>query len=99
MKSIIQYLAESTQSEDLQDEISLALKEFGSVRNGFKMASIKDIEDAMYKVGFDYDEENSSDDKLIFVGEYIDTDYEVTLYADDYVKGKFKIHNFTVTEQ
>ena len=91
-------ITESTQSEDLHEEIGLALKEFGNIKNGFKMVAIDDIKDAMYKLGFDYDEDNSNDEKLVFVGEYIDTKYEVTLYAKDHVKGKFKIHNFNEIE-
>ena len=98
IKNFILESTESTQSEDLQEEIGLALKEFGNIRNGFKMTPIDDIKDAMYKLGFDFDEENSEDDKLEFVGEYIDTKYEVTLYAKDHVNGKFKIMNITVCE-
>ena len=98
MKDIKDYIIESTQSEDLQSEISLALKEFGSVRNGFKVANIDDIIDALYKIEFDYDEENSDDDKLSFVGNYIDTKYELDLYIEDRVKGKVKIKSFNVFE-
>jgi hypothetical protein len=96
MKDIKSFITESTQSEDLQDEISLALKDFGNIRHGFKMTPIDDIKDAMYKAGFDFDEDQSSDEKLVFVGEYIDTQYEVYLYAADHVSGKFKIKNFNV---
>ena len=103
MKDIKKYIlenniSESTQEEDLHEEIGLALKEFGNIRNGFKMVKINDIKDAMYKAGFDFDEEQSSDEKLVFVGEYIDTQYEVTLYAEDHVSGKFKIKNFNEIE-
>ena len=98
MKDIKNFILESTQSEDLHEEIGLALREFGNIRNGFKMVAIDDIKDAMYKTGFDFDEEQSEDDKLVFIGEYIDTKYEVTLYAKDHVKGKFKIHNFNEIE-
>ena len=98
MKDIKDYIIESAQSEDLHEEIGLALREFGNIRNGFKMAKLDDIKDAMYKVGFDFVEEDSSDEKLIFVGEYIDTQYEVTLYGDDHVSGKFKIKNFNEIE-
>lgn len=98
MKDIKNFILESTQSEDLHEEIGLALREFGNIRNGFKMVAIDDIKDAMYKAGFDFDEEQSEDDKLVFIGEYIDTKYEVTLYAKDHVKGKFKIHNFNEIE-
>ena len=99
MKDLKTYLMkESTQSEDLHEEIGLALKEFGNIKNGFKMVAIDDIKDAMYKAGFDFDEEQSEDDKLVFIGEYIDTKYEVTLFAKDYVKGKFKIYNFNEIE-
>lgn len=94
MKDIKNFILESTESEDLQDEISLALSKFGNIRNGFKMAKLDDIKDAMYKIGFDFVDEDSTDDKLVFVGEYIDTEYEVTLYAADHVAGKFKIYNF-----
>lgn len=98
MKDIKNFILESTQSEDLHEEIGLALREFGNIRNGFKMVAIDDIKDAMYKAGFDFDEEQSEDDKLVFIGEYIDTKYEVTLFAKDHVKGKFKIHNFNEIE-
>ena len=98
MKDIKNFILESTQSEDLHEEIGLALREFGNIRNGFKMTPIDDIKDAMYKAGFDFDEEQSEDDKLVFIGEYIDTKYEVTLFAKDHVKGKFKIHNFNEIE-
>ena len=54
MKDIKQYINESTQGEDLHEEIGLALKEFGNIRNGFKMVKIDDIKDAMYKAGFDF---------------------------------------------
>ena len=96
MKDIKQFIVESTETEDLSEEIGIALKEFGSIRHGFKMTPIQDIKDAMYKAGFDFDEEQSSDDKLVFVGEYINTDYEIKIYADDYVKGKIKIKNYIV---
>lgn len=99
MKDLKTFITEETQSEELQTEISLALKEFGSVRNGFKMTPIQDIKDALYKLGFDFSEEDSSDEKLVFFGEYIDTKYEVDLYAEDHVSGKFKIKNFNVFEE
>ena len=57
MKDIKKYIIESTQDEDLEYEIGLALKDFGNVRNGFKWAKEDDIKDALYKAGFDYDEE------------------------------------------
>lgn len=98
MKDIKNFILESTQSEDLHEEIGLALRKFGNIRNGFKMVKIDDIKDAMYKVGFDFVEEDSSDEKLVFVGEYIDTQYEVTLFAADHVSGKFKIKNFNEIE-
>ena len=98
MKDIKDFILESTQDEDLHEEIGLALKEFGNIRNGFKMAKLDDIKDAMYKAGFDFVEEDSSDEKLVFAGEYIDTQYEVTLFAADHVKGKFKIKNFNEIE-
>jgi len=62
------------------------------------MADIDDIKDAMYKIEFDFDEERSEDDTLVFTGEYIDDKYDVILYANDHVAGKFKIHNFQVFE-
>ena len=98
MKDIKNFILESTQGEDLHEEIGLVLRDFGSIRHGFKMASIEDIKDAMYKAGFDFVEEDSSDEKLVFVGEYIDTQYEVTLFAADHVSGKFKIKNFNEIE-
>ena len=54
MKDIKNFILESTQSEDLHEEIGLALREFGNIRNGFKMTPIDDIKDAMYKAGFDF---------------------------------------------
>ena len=98
MKDLKQFINESTQSEDLHEEIGLALKEFGNIKNGFKMVAIDDIKDAMYKAGFDFDDEQSDDDKLVFLGEYINTQYEVTLFAADHVSGKFKIKNFNEIE-
>ena len=98
MKDIKTYINESTQGEDLHEEIGLALREFGNIRNGFKMVSIDDIKDAMYKAGFDFDKEHSDDEKLVFIGDYINTSYEVTLYAEDHVLGKFKIKNFNEVE-
>ena len=96
MKTIKEYIIESTQDEDLEYEIGLALKDFGNIKNGFKWAKEDDIEDALYKVGFDYDEENSNDDYMMFVGDYIDSKYEVELYIKDRVKGKVQIKHFNV---
>ena len=103
MKDIKDYLLESTNNkstkdEDLESEVGLALKPFGSIKNGFQMADIDDIKDAMYKIEFDFDEERSDDETLVFTGEYIDTKYDVILYAKDHVSGRFKIHNFQVFE-
>lgn len=98
MKSLVEFLCESTQSEDLHEEVGRALRKFGTIRNGFKMANIDDIKDAMYAIEFDFDEENSDDEHLTFVGNYIDTQYEVTIYFEDHVKGKGKIKNFNVME-
>lgn len=98
MKNITEFILEQTQGEDLHEEIGLALKQFGSIRNGFKMASIEDIKDAMYKAGFDFVSEDSNDEQLVFVGEYINTQYEITLFADDHMAGKFKIKNFNEVE-
>jgi len=82
MKDIKNFILESTQSEDLHEEIGLALKKFGSIRHGFKAAKKQDIIDAMYKLGFDYDEENSTVSGLSFTGDYMDDKYEVNLYID-----------------
>lgn len=98
MKDIKKYIIESTQDEDLEYEIGLALKDFGNVRNGFKWAKEDDIKDALYKVGFDYDEENSNDDYMMFIGDYLDSKYEVELYIKDRVKGKVQIKHFNVFE-
>ena len=98
MKDIKKYIIESTQDEDLEYEIGLALKDFGNVRNGFKWAKEDDIKDALYKVGFDYDEENSNDDYMMFVGDYLDSRYEVELYIKDRVSGKVQIKHFNVFE-
>ena len=96
MKDIKTYILENntTQDEDLHEEVGIALRDFGSIKHGFKMTNIDDIKDAMYKLGFDFVEEDSSDDKLVFIGDYIDKKYEVTLYAEDYVSGKLKIKNY-----
>ena len=96
MKDIKEYIIESTQDEDLEYEIGLALKDFGNVRNGFKWAKEDDIKNALYKAGFDYDEENSNDDYMMFVGDYLDSRYEVELYIKDRVKGKVQIKHFNV---
>ena len=98
MKDIKKYIIESTQDEDLEYEIGLALKDFGNVRNGFKWAKEDDIKDALYKAGFDYDEENSNDDYMMFIGDYLDSKYEVELYIKDRVKGKVQIKHFNVFE-
>ena len=98
MKDIKKYIIESTQDEDLEYEIGLALKDFGNVRNGFKWAKEDDIKDALYKVGFDYDEENSNDDYMMFIGDYLDSRYEVELYIKDRVSGKAQIKHFNVFE-
>lgn len=98
MKDIKEYIIESTQDEDLEYEIGLALKDFGNVRNGFKWAKEDDIKDALYKAGFDYDEENSNDDYMMFVGDYLDSKYEIELYIKDRVKGKVQIKHFNVFE-
>ena len=98
MKNIKEYIIESTQDEDLEYEIGLALKDFGNVRNGFKWTKEDDIKDALYKVGFDYDEENSNDDYMMFIGDYLDSKYEVELYIKDRVKGKVQIKHFNVFE-
>ena len=98
MKDIKEYIIESTQDEDLEYEIGLALKDFGNVKNGFKWAKEDDIKDALYKAGFDYDEENSNDDYMMFVGDYLDSKYEVELYIKDRVSGKVQLKHFNVFE-
>ena len=99
MKDIKDYILESTQDEDLEYEIGLALKDFGNIKNGFKWAKEDDIKDALYKAGFDYDEENSKDDRMTFVGDYLDSKYTVELYIKDRVKGKVQIKHFNVFEE
>jgi hypothetical protein len=94
MKDIKLYINESTESEELHEEIGRALREFGSIKHGFKMVNFEDVENAMYKLGFDFVEEESGDDRYVFVGDYIDHKYEVTLFSEDSVKGKIKIKNF-----
>ena len=96
MKDIRKYMLESTQDEDLQEEVGLALKKFGNVRNGFKAAKKQDIIDAMYQLGFDYDEENSTDSELLFVGDYIDDKYEVNLYIDKENGDYITLKNYNV---
>lgn len=98
MKDIKDFILESTQSEDLHEEIGLALKEFGNTRNGFKMSKVNDIIDAMYKLGFDFDNQNQDEDKMIFYGEYMDSKYTVELYVEDRVAGKVKLKSFNVFE-
>lgn len=89
-------LLESTQDEDLQEEVGLALKKFGSVRHGFKVAKKQDIIDVMYNIGFDYDEENSNDSELSFVGDYVDDKYEVKLYVDKANGDNITLKNYNV---
>ena len=98
MKDIKEYILENTtiQDEDLQEEVGLALKEFGSVKQGFKAAKKQDIIDAMYQLGFDYDEENSTDSGLSFVGEYINDKYEVNLYIDKENGDYITLKNYNV---
>lgn len=96
MKDIKSYILESTQDEELYEEVGLALKKFGNIRNGFKAAKKQDIIDAMYKLGFDYDEENSTESELAFTGEYIDDKYEVDLYIDKENGEYITLKNFNV---
>lgn len=100
MKDLKTYILEnnSTQDEDLEAEVGLALQNFGSVRKGFNWAKTEDIIDAMYNIGFDYSEGEGKDDEMIFYGEYIDTKYKVILYTKDNVNGKVKLFNFNVTQ-
>lgn len=99
MKDLKKFITESTKAEDLHEEIGLALREFGNIKNGFKMTKVNDIIDAMYKIGFDFVSNDSTEEKLVFTGEYIDTKYEVDLYAEDHVAGKIKIKNFNEFEE
>ena len=96
MKDIKSYILESTQDEELYEEVGLALKKFGNIRNGFKAAKKQDIIDAMYKIEFDYDEENSNESELVFTGEYIDDQYEVDLYIDKENGEYITLKNFNV---
>lgn len=96
MKDIKSYILESTQDEELYEEVGLALKKFGNIRNGFKAAKKQDIIDAMYKLGFDYNEENSNESELVFTGEYIDNKYEVDLYIDKENGEYITLKNFNV---
>jgi len=100
MKNIKDYILEnnSTQDEDLQEEVGLALKEFGSIKYGFKSAKKDDIIDAMYKLGFDYDDTNSDDEEyeLTFIGDYIDNKYEVDLYIDKQQGENITLKNYKV---
>jgi len=100
MKSFREYLlqeADNDKMKDLENEINLALKPL-KLNDNFTMAKIKDIEDIMYKMEFDYDEERSEDDTLVFSGEYIDKKYDVIFYADEHRKDEFKIKNFQIFE-
>lgn len=96
MKDIKNFILESTQDEDLHEEIGLALKKFGSIRHGFKSAKKQDIIDAMYKLGFDYDEENSTVSGLSFTGDYMDDKYEVNLYIDKENGDYITLKNYNV---
>lgn len=96
MKDIKTYILESTQDEDLQKEVGLALKKFGSVKHGFKAVKKQDIIDAMYKLGFDYDEENSTASGLVFIGDYINDKYEVDLYIDKENGDYITLKNYNV---
>lgn len=96
MKDIKTYILESTQDEDLQEEVGLTLKKFGSVKHGFKAAKKQDIIDAMYKFGFDYDEENSKESELSFIGDYINDKYEVVLYIDKENGDNITLKNYNV---
>ena len=49
-----------------------------------------------YKLGFDYDEENSTASELVFSGEYIDDQYEVDLYIDKDNGEYVTLKNFNV---
>lgn len=99
MKDISRYIIESTQDEDLREEVGLALKKFGNVKQGFKAAKKQDIIDAMYKLGFDFDEENSTASGLAFTGEYIDDTYEVDLYIDKENGEHITLKNYNVFKQ
>lgn len=96
MKDIKTYILESTKDEDLQEEVGLALKKFGNVKHGFKAAKKQDIIDAMYQLGFDYDEENSTASGLSFIGDYIDDKYEVNLYIDKENGDYITLKNYNV---
>ncbi len=96
MKDIKNYILESTQDEDLQEEVGLALKKFGNVKHGFKAAKKQDIIDAMYKLGFDYDEENSTVSGLSFTGDYMNDKYEVNLYIDKENGDYITLKNYNV---
>ena len=50
----------------------------------------------MYQLGFDYDDTNSNDKQLTFVGDYIDNKYEVNLYIANQSGDKIKLRNFDV---
>ena len=96
MKDIKLYIKESTQDKDLFDEVGLSLKPFGNVKNGFKMIEKSKIIDAMYKLGFDFVEEDSSNENLVFIGDYIDDKYEVDLYIEKEISDKVQIKNYNV---
>ena len=96
MKNLKNYICESTECDELYDEIELTLKKFGNPTNGFKLANKQDIIDVMYQLGFDYDDTNSNDKQLTFVGDYIDNKYEVNLYIANQSGDKIKLRNFDV---
>lgn len=94
----IQAPQNSIESEELQSEVSLALKDFGSIRNGFKQANKNDIIDAMYKLGFDYSEEDSKEFTMAFVGDYINNKYLIDLYIDKQHGDDITLKSFNIFE-
>lgn len=97
-KSDIRAPQNTVESEELQTEVSLALKEFGSVRYGFKSANKDAIINAMYKLGFDYSEEDSDEFTMVFVGNYINNKYQIDLYIDKKQGDNIILKSFNVFE-
>ena len=98
MKNLINYIYENSELDELYDEVELTLDKFGNTQHGFKMSDKQDIIDAMYQLGFDYDDESDNDECMSFVGDYINGKYEVDLYIARQSGEKVKLRNFEVTE-
>ena len=99
MKNLINYITESTNADELQEEVGIALRKFGNIRNGFKYTDKQSIVEAMSQIGFEYDDESNDDEKqMTFIGEYLNSEYEVDLYIANQTGDRVKLRNFNVFE-